>query len=391
MASLRIGCRAPRSFIILSAACLLVSCAAPKVYLQLHTEDSKIRASVLAAMDAYKPSTRDRPRIELWPGERGSPGRNVPLLHVGFRALSPSAGTIAGLASLPGDFAAKRGFATGLALERWGKDSEGRWSAIPLFWDVWGISLPPALGKSLAGKRLDWAALDSLPKGALKVAMAGSAPNGRQALFAFQSAFAGKASDLQALQAGEAGFSIPGLRTVFASFASAERNPWLLADTLHFTETDFNNFRADPQVQGVAFLESYRKAYSAQTLSARPFTPLPVTIQEGRYALVGTVLAAYVTGPSDGLGPAEDLLGYMLSPEFQKDFSIKVGLMPANFQAPVLESTNSAILVMCLQAEKFLGVNQEPGDEPRVKRLDDVLAAIREHPGSWASLLPQGK
>jgi hypothetical protein len=378
-------------FLLVLAPWLLVSCGVPKVCLQLHTEDARIRASILAAVDAYKPTARDRQRVELWPVERGSPGKNVPILHIGFRARSPTARTTDGLASLPGDFVEKRGFATGLALERWGRDGEGRWSAIPLFWDVWGVSMPSALRQSFGARDLDWTALDSLPKNAPRTALAGSAPAGRQALFAFLSARVGGAGDLLSLQAGEAGSSTPGLRSAFASFADADKDPRFLTDTLHFTEMDLANYRTDPQVKGVAFLESYREAYLAKTLSSRPFVPLPVLLQEGKYALVGTVLAAYMTGPFDRLGPAQDLIAYMISPEFQKRFSISVGLMPANFQAPVLESTNGAILLKTLQAEGLLGVNPDPRDEPQVKGLDSLLAAIRESPANWTSLVSRQK
>jgi hypothetical protein len=98
-----------------------------------------------------------------------------------------------------------------------------------------------------------------------------------------------------------------------------------------------------------------------------------------------------MTGPFDRLGPAQDLIAYMISPEFQKRFSISVGLMPANFQAPVLESTNGAILLKTLQAEGLLGVNPDPRDEPQVKGLDSLLAAIRESPANWTSLVSRQK
>ncbi len=67
---------------------------------------------------------------------------------------------------------------------------------------------------------------------------------------------------------------------------------------------------------------------------------------------------------------------------------IATRLMPANFQAPVLEGTNAAILRLALRDDAILGVNPEPGEEPAVKKLDDALAAMRNDPVNWASHIP---
>jgi hypothetical protein len=221
--------------------------------------------------------------------------------------------------------------------------------------------------------------------------LAGSTPFGRQALLAYLAAQSGLAAELQFFIAGKAGktadSAAAGARSLFSSWVAAGNNRLLYADTLLFTEADVENLAGGPGA-GLALLESYRMAFSRRGASQRTFAALPVALGPGKDALVGTILSAWLTGPKRGLVPAEGFLASLLKPETQKALSIATGLMPTNFQAPVLEGANTAILALALRAEAVLGVNPEPADEPSVKILDDALAAMRNDPGNWASHIP---
>ncbi len=277
-------------------------------------------------------------------------------------------------------------------MERWARNDQGSWAAIPLFWEVWGVSVPTTVARTLSRPYLEWSSVDSLLTGAgLKVVLAGSEPSGRQALFAILSASLGAAEAVKALESGSAGAPDGALKEAFARYASAPKDRIYYPDTLRFTEADFASFTQSHLGAPLAFLQPDQRSRSVETSGLRTFLPLRVTFQSGDYAMVGTFLAAYLTGPASAVSPAEAVLAVLVSPDFQKRVSIRTGYMPANLNAPVLEPVNAAIVRMALQAQVVLGVTPYPAGEPGVKALDDSLDAIRRAPNQWQSLLPAGK
>ena len=386
------ACGFRTSVFLLACASVLASCASPRAYIQFHTQDPRIRAAVLSAAEAWHAATPKAAPIEAWPAGRGNPGPRTPIIHIGFRAVAPAAATAPALQSLAGDFGQKQGLATGFALESWARDAKGEWSCIPLLWDVWGVA--SAAGKApRPGAALEWSSVGTMPGIAGKLVAAGSSPSGGQALVACLAAQGGFAAELLSLQSGDKGYAAAGARTLFSSWAKAGTSPLFFPDSLRFTVSDMESVENGPGGASLALFESYQQAFSPKVSSSaasssRSFTTLTAALGNGRYALVGTILAGWLTGPRDRLVSGESFLAYLVQPETQKAISIATRLMPANFQAPVLEGTNAAILRLALRADTILGVNPEPADEPAVKKLDDALAAMRNDPGNWASHIP---
>jgi hypothetical protein len=376
-------------FLLLAAflSLLFASCGRARLYVQLQTQDPKIAAAVTTAVAAWRAASPGAAAIEMWPSGRGAPGPRARVIHIGFRALAPSPAATPVLDSLDADFGEKSGLATGLAIERWARGSDRSWSCIPLLWDVWGVSHPAGRLPG-AGSALEWSTLGKVPGITGALVTAGASPAGRQALMAYLAAQDGLTAELRSLQAGHAGESTAGARSLFSAWVTADRGALFYPDTLRFAEADVENLAHGSGGGGLVLLESYRAAFSLPGSAARAFTALPSALGSGKYALVGTILAAWVTGPKADTASAEGFLGSLLTPETQKALSIETGLMPVNFHAPVLEGTNAAIVALALRAEAVLGVNPEPREEPAVKTLDDALTSMRNDSGNWASHIP---
>ena len=382
------------AFLLGLAACLglLASCAAPKVYLQFQGVDPAAQTAVMDGLRSATPRPAGNVAVEAWPETRGTPGPDVPVLHIAPRAMAPSDRTSPGLRPLPGDFPSRSAFSTATAVERWARDDQGRWAAVPLFWEVWGFSVPTAIARTLSSPDLEWSRADTLLSGAgLKVILPGSEPSGRQALFGILSASVGAVDAVRTMESGASGALDPALREAFARYAAAPKNRIYYPDTLRFTEADFVSFTQSHLGAPLAFLEPDQRARTVETSGLRTFLPLRITAPSGSYAMVGTFLAVYLTGPASSTSRAEAVLAVLVSPDFQKRVSIRTGYMPANFNAPVLEPVNAAIVRMALQAQVVLGVTPRPADEPGVKALDDSLDAIRKAPDQWQTLLPGGR
>jgi hypothetical protein len=374
-------------FAIMACAFFLAACGQPRVYVQFHTQDPVIQAAVKNAVAAWHDASPGTAPVEMWPTGRGAPGQRAQVIHVGFRALAPSVATSAALEGLGADFGERSGLATGLAIERWARAADGTWTCAPILWDVWGISYQDG-GVSVASGGLEWSALGSVRGMTGALVVAGASPAGRQALLAYVAAQNGLTGELESLYAAKAGSRTAGTDSLFSAWVTADRATLFYPDTLRFAEADVDNLAGGPGGGGLVILTSYRKAFLPGGSAQRAFIAVPAALGSGKYALVGTILAAWVTGPKGASASAESFLAYLLSPGAQRALSIGTGFMPANFTAPVLEGTNAAILALALRAEAVLGVNPEPADEPAVKALDDALAAIRADPANWASHIP---
>lgn len=368
---------------------LLVSCRPAPVYLQFHTSDANIRSRFTAAAADYTKISKGKTIIKIWDDSKGSPRADLPVVHIGFRAYAPSAGTVPGLVALPLDWISPDKWETSMVLKKWAGSDFGSLSVLPLFWNGWGISVFLAdrsffsAPKKGAPVSMDWKTLPMTLGKKAKLLMPGASVSGRQVFFALSALDSLGNQKYSDLVLGKEKYG--NVKDVFSAYAKAGTLQFLFPNTEFFTQADVENIRKSGN--GQAFLESFQDYFLDKGNETRVFTPVTVNGRDASFSLVGTVLSAYLSGKKSA-SLSKGFLEYISSIDFQKSFSMQTGLMPCNFQAPVLDEVNMNMRNVLINAQSFSGINPEPGNEPACKKLDETLGKIRKSPAQWELLLP---
>ncbi len=324
-----------KTFVASLAFGVLVGCQAPLVVL-VSPDLAELTPSIASAVKGSGLNATVVTESARWPsGAEGlrvttTPGWNLPaeapkgaviVLPEGFDSAYQTAPSLAALAGKPGSV-----------------------SAIPLFFDIWGttvFSTPKTAARPVAQH---WQA-------------GGSRPGFRQAaVFLWGPALPSTAADQW-----------------FSSAPPASLNQTIEA-VAHKTEWVSNNWRlSQADLLGayhpgapLVFYETYRD-YEKQHVAARRFQPLtmgtPLTV-------AGIVVFAEIRGGEPQRW--QPLLGILASASFQKGVGLTTPWLPANLQAPDIDSEGAAARNVVKMAARFF---------PTSDRLPDPITA-RDLPAS---------
>jgi hypothetical protein len=260
------------------------------------------------------------------------------------------------LAEIPDDWRAGSDYALVGSLSRTGMGKDGKWRAIPLFFDAWGQTRFVAEGAK-APAPPDWDRLlaRSVDK---SLVMAGSRPSFRQwALLA--SASREKAGE--GASASWLGLPSGPWRGELSALASLKHKSCWANNAWDFARPDF--LQAYKGGSSLVFLETFRDFEGANVSGVRRFFPLQKEGPSGT-ALGGIVIFAELRGPADRWKAALPLLRYLASSGFQREVGSKTQWLAANYSAPELDGTGAAVRTLVRQAEAFY---------PLTDRLPDPL------------------
>jgi hypothetical protein len=310
---------------------LLVGCQAPLVVL-VSPDVTDLVPSITAAVKTSGVEATVVTETNRWPsGAEGlrvttTPGWNLP-------AEAPPAAP----AVLPKDFDSTYQTAPALAALAGGPGSV---SAIPLFFDVWGTTTfaPNPKAKVLPAIR-HWQA-------------GGSRPGFRQAAVFLWGAAPPSAPAAQ-------WFSSPAPPALAKAVAAVAGKPEWVPNNWRFSQADLlGAYRPEAPL---VFYETYRDYEKQRVTAARRFQPLTMGTPR---VVAGIVVFTELRGHEPARWQA--LLGVLASATFQKTVGLTQPWLPANLQAPDIDSEGAAARNVVKMAARFF---------PTSDRLPDPMTA----------------
>jgi len=325
---------------LLGVGLSLTSCS-PPIRILVSPEVSDLRSLLKQSLAGGTENT-----VEVLTEEGTSPDANV------LRVTTTPGWNLPGgsepARALPADADSSSAFPIMGSLGALGKTASGEWTAIPLLFDLQGVTVFVAKPEIPGAPQIRWS--DLLAPGKTLV-LAGSKPSHRQLAYflPLTTLFAGSAS--------------PGSAETWFNQNVADRGRLealgtLIKAKLWGPDTWFWS-RADLLVSykpgsNLTFLESYRDYELTNPGGIRRFSPLISEANDGSYAVAGTVVFLEYRGRDPA--QAMKLIGAIVGSDFVKRSGMTGKWLAASFNAPEVDGEGAHARQLVQRASRFFPV-----------------------------------